>query len=183
MKRPFSTLSALVVLAALAIVVTMSPKHTVRPVYAQSGCTVATLTGSYSFAYSAFSGRGTPPNTGPTVYTPHAMVGVGTFNGAGTFSGVVAVQSMSGGNSALGTTFSGTYTVNSNCTGSMEVLIGSPSLFTPAVPGRAVEASQSDSVILNLAIVGGGAEFFAASVGGDDTGIFDFKTQAVGSGG
>lgn len=183
MKRTFSTLSALVVLAALAIVIAMSPKHSVRPVYAQSGCTLATLTGSYSFAYSALSAPVVPPSTTLGVYEPHAMVGVGAFDGAGNFSGTVVVQSKGGGNPALGTVFSGTYTIKSNCTGSMEVLISDPPVSTPAAIGTPVGASPSNNtVLLGLAVAGGGTEFFASPVGGDDVGIFDFKTQAAGNG-
>src|SRR6266568_2023723 len=83
--RIASALLALAVLAALAIVTTTS-KHTVRAVYASTGCTDATLTGNYGFNYSGSTSSHGPTTTtvGPVV--PIAAVGVFTFDGAGNVS-------------------------------------------------------------------------------------------------
>lgn len=111
MKRSLlCVLVTLAVFAALMIIDTTSVR-TVPAAYAQSGCTVATLNGSYGFTDSGFSAKGTHGST----KFPVAAAGVGTFDGAGNFS-VTFAQSFDG-TSSLGNSATGTYTVNSDCTG------------------------------------------------------------------
>jgi len=116
--RIVSALLALAVLAAL-VIVTTTPKHGVRAVYASSGCTDATLTGNYSFVYSGFT---TPNRSVAGQEDPQAAVGVFTFDGAGNVSTSYAVsfRGVTSG-SQSGT---GTYSVNSDCTGSMSFTTG-----------------------------------------------------------
>lgn len=142
MKRIVSGLLALAALAALVIVATTS-KRIVRPAYAQSGCSLATLSGNYAFSQPGFissSMKGSP--------LPIAVVGVSTFDGAGNVS--VTYTDMSPGkpggysNPIQGATGSGTYTVNSDCTGSASFTSG-----------------DAAGITLNLVIIGGGTEVFS----------------------
>src|SRR5215469_4274734 len=142
MKLILSALLTLVVFVALAFVATTS-KHTVRGVYAQSGCSDATLNAKYASSQSGFEAK----NTMGLNPLPFATMGVSTFDGAGNFS--VTFTDMSPGKpggyrAALhGATGSGTYTVNSDCTGSISVTSGD-------VAG----------VTLDIVIIGGGTEVF-----------------------
>jgi hypothetical protein len=121
MKRILSALLTLAVFAAMVIMATTS-KRTVRAVHAQGGCSVATLTGNYAFSQPGFisnSQKGNP--------LPIAVVGVSTFDGAGNVS--ITYTDMSPGKpGGYGTpiqgTGSGTYTVNSDCTGSVSFTSG-----------------------------------------------------------
>jgi hypothetical protein len=86
-------------------------------VHAQSGCTYATLNGNYAFT---ISGWATPP---PKVLTegkssiPIAIVGVASFDGAGNWS--TSFTYSHNGDISSGIAVPGTYTVNSNCTGTL----------------------------------------------------------------
>jgi len=141
MKRIFS------VLFALAVVVT-----TTSTVYAQ--CSDATLTGNYPFIYSGSNAPGHSV-TGKNTFG-NAAVGVFTFDGAGTFT--VSYTIVFNGH-AISTSVpdTGTYTVNSDCTG--------------ALTDATVNAH------FNLATVGGGAEFFAIQTDAGMTDAFDAKKQ------
>jgi len=135
MKRTLSVVSALAVLAALAIVATTS-KHSVPPVYAQSGCTDATLTGNYGFDFNGFTSAGREPQSPAT--RPLAVVGVATFNGAGSFSTAYTISFA--GNVTQGVQDIGTYIVNADCTGS--------------------STDTTAGLHFNFVILGGGAEVF-----------------------
>jgi len=112
MKRIVSASLALAVLAALVMVLTTS-----KPVYAQGVCSVATLKGNYGFSQPGFEPRGPNPNANKL---PFAVVGVIAFDGGGNFS--ITYTDVSPGQPdpyvPLHGTGSGTYTVNSDCTGS-----------------------------------------------------------------
>lgn len=88
----------------------------VPSVYAQS-CSNAILNGTYAVT---FSGWGTPP---PKTLTegkssiPVAVVGVATFDGAGNWT--TSFTYSHNGDVTSATSVPGTYTVNSNCTGTM----------------------------------------------------------------
>jgi hypothetical protein len=74
MKRTFSALLALAVAATLVVLMTTSKsKHGVPVVYAQSGCSVATLTGNYAFSNPGFT---TPNKSISGSEDPFAAVGV-----------------------------------------------------------------------------------------------------------
>ena len=79
----------------------------------QASCTAATLNGLYIFDASGFTGL-------PTGWTPKAVVESLRLNGDGTLS-AVATASV-GGNLVGGELHNatGTYTVNQNCTGTLE---------------------------------------------------------------
>jgi hypothetical protein len=155
MKRIVRSSSALAVLAALTLV-TITSRRAVRPVYAQNGCSLASLTGNYAFSHSGFTSKNLKGNP-----LPAAAVGVFTFDGAGNFS--ANFTDMSPGKPtyiAVQGTGSGSYTVNSDCTGSAAFTTGSVAGLT-----------------FNLVIIGGGIEAF-----GIDTTPFliattDFKKQ------
>ena len=140
MKRIFS------VLFALAVVVT-----TTSTVYAQ--CSNATLTGSYAFSTPGFTttGRGTVVGH----EGPFAAMGVLAFDGAGSIS--ISYTFAFRGVISPGLTSSGTYTVNSDCTGSL--------------------TDTTIDVHFNIATVGGGAEFFAIQTDEGNTDTFDAKKQ------
>jgi hypothetical protein len=152
--RIFSVLLALAVLAALAIVTTTS-RHTVRAVYASTGCTDATLTGNYAFTLSGF----TTPNKSTTGgEVPAAAVGVFTFDGAGNLSTTLTVSL--NGAIEVGDTSSGTYTVNRDCTGTLSLTAGDITGYT-----------------VNLVILGSGTEAFAVSTVPGVTQTLDLKKQ------
>jgi hypothetical protein len=153
MKQIVSALLALAVLAALTLVATTS-KHAVRTVYAQSGCSVATLNGNYAFSQP---GWGSLHGQGQGNQLPFFNVGVVAFDGTGTVSvsftnvqsGVVSTE-----------TDAGTYTVNPDCTGSLSFTTG---------PGA--------GVTFNMVIIGRGAELFGINTSAGFTSSFDAKKQ------
>jgi len=153
--RIASALLAVAVLAALAILTTTS-KHIVRAVYASSGCTDATLTGNYAFSQSGFTTKNTMGSP-----LPAAAMGVFTLDGAGNFS--VTYTDMSPGKPAyipVQATSSGTYIVNSDCTGSISVTTG-----------------QAAGLTYNTVIMGGGTEMFAIGTTPFYIVTFDAKPQ------
>ncbi len=153
--RILSALLTLAVLAALAIVTTTS-KHGVRAVYASTGCTDATLTGNYAFSQSGFTTKNTMGSP-----LPAAAMGVFTLDGAGNFS--VTYTDMSPGKPAyipVQATSSGTYIVNSDCTGSISVTTG-----------------QAAGLTYNTVIIGGGTEMFAIGTTPFYIVTFDAKPQ------
>ena len=151
MKRIVSALLALAVLAALVIVTTTS-KHSVRAVYAQSGCSNATLTGSYGwFTPFQFDNKN---KKGGGFYTPAANQGTFTADGVGNWS--AAWTSATNGVITLGQMDVGTYTVNSDCTDSI---------------------SDSGGQLANFVIVSGGTEFFGIFTIPGSTQEIDAKKQ------
>ena len=141
MKRIFS------VLFALAVVVT-----TTSAVYAQ--CSNATLTGNYAFSLSGANAPGRSV-TGKNTFG-NAAVGVFTFDGAGNLSVIFTVV-FNGHATSISVPDTGTYTVNSDCTGTL--------------------TDPSADVHFNLATVGGGTEFFAIQTDEGSTDTFDAKKQ------
>jgi hypothetical protein len=152
MKRIVSVLSASILLAALVIVAATS-KHGLRAVYAQSGCSVATLSGSYAVSQSGFTPKKLNGNQ-----LPVADAGVFTFDGAGTFS--LSYSEVFNGVLTSGLTSAGTYTVNSDCSGSISVTTGSAAGAT-----------------VNIAISGGGTEWFGLNTTPSVTATLDAKKQ------
>lgn len=155
MKRILSAILALAVSATLVFVVT-SWKHGVMPVQAQSGCSVATLTGTYSFTDQGFVTPG-HSTTGATVF-PFTALGVEAFDGAGNVS--VNYTLVENGKVFTGLTGSGTYTVNSDCTGSVSFTTG-----------------DAAGLTFNIAIIGGGTESFGIHTSSGITGALDAKKQ------
>lgn len=150
MKRIVSVLLALAVLAVLPILSTTS-KHGVQAVYAQSGCSAATLKGNYAFTFNGFVVNN---NTSQPFYGE----GLGTFDAsAGNFSATF-VSSFNGA-SSTGNPYTATYTVNSDCTGLLA-----------ATPG-----SGGDSFA--FVILDDGAEVFATDISAPTTLNVHFKKQ------
>ncbi len=147
-------LAALAVVIALATVTTTS-RHAVRAVYAASGCSNATLNSSYSFIQPAGF---TTHNSTTGNEVPWQFVGVETFDGKAntTVSYTAAVDGAIYQNQAS----AGTYTVNSNCTGSLSFTEG-----------------DAAGLTFNIAISGGGAEVFAISTNSGDTATVVEKKQ------
>ena len=137
------------VLFALVVVVT-----TTSTVYAQ--CSNATLTGSYAFSTPGFTttGRGTVVGH----EDPFAAMGVLAFDGAGSIS--ISYTFAFRGVISPGLTSSGTYTVNSDCTGSISFTTG-----------------DAAGLNLNTAIIGGGTELFGIITTPTFTANFDAKKQ------
>jgi hypothetical protein len=143
MKRILSTLLLVVLSATL-----------VPAVYAQGGCTDATLTGNYAFNLSGFASPVTPKRGAQ----PWAVTGVLNLDGAGNISASYA-GSINGGVFTAQTT-SGTYTVNSDCTGSVAFTSGDDAGGT-----------------YNIVIIGGGTEVFILSTQAHTTATGDAKKQ------
>ena len=141
-KRIFS------LLFVLAVVVT-----TTSSVYAQ--CSNATLTGSYGFKQQGFGLRNSKPaKLGNMI--PFATVGVVTFDGAGNAS-FTLTQVFNSEGGAFFEAIPGTYTVNSDCTGTIAI--------------------EDFGLHFYMVTVGGGAEVFAIQTETGTTNIVDAKKQ------
>ena len=141
-KRIFS------LLFVLAVVVT-----TTSPVYAQ--CSNATLTGSYGFKQQGFGLRNSKPaKLGNMI--PFATVGVVTFDGAGNAS-FTLTQVFNSEGGGFFEAIPGTYTVNSDCTGTIAI--------------------EDFGLHFYMVTVGGGAELFAIQTETGTTNIVDAKKQ------
>ena len=141
-KRIFS------LLFVLAVVVT-----TTSPVYAQ--CSNATLTGSYGFRQQGFGLRNSKPaKLGNMI--PFATVGVVTFDGAGNAS-FTLTQVFNSEGGGFFEAIPGTYTVNSDCTGTIAI--------------------EDFGLHFYMVTVGGGAELFAIQTETGTTSIVDAKKQ------
>jgi len=151
MKRVFSSFFALAVSATLVFVATSS-NHGVTAVHAQGGCSVATLTGNYGIV---LTGAGAPGHSvkGKNTF-PYAAVGVITFDGTGNFSQTYTIV-FNGVASAASDV--GTYTVNSDCSGTL--------------------TDTTINIHANLSIVGGGSEVFGIITDRGFTDTFDVKKQ------
>jgi len=79
-----------------------------------SQCSLANVAGSYGYTASGFI------NIGENTFLPAAAAGRITFDGNGHVSGT---QTRVVAGSSLDETYSGTYSVNPNCTGSFTVLV------------------------------------------------------------
>jgi len=151
MKRILGASLALAVSATLVFVAT-SWKHGVPAVHAQGGCSVATLTGNYSFTAT---GATAPSRSGRGKNNvPFAAVGVITFDGAGNFSDTYTVV-LNGVASPASDV--GTYTVNSDCSGTL--------------------TDTTVNMHANLAIVSGGSEVFGILTDRGFTVTLDLKKQ------
>lgn len=126
MKRTITTLLAMVALAATVVWV-FSMKHgvsvlpVVRAQNQNGGCSLASLNGAY-----AVERQGTIlAQLLPVLPPPPASFGeasIAHFNGAGSFFGSATVNI---GGAVASPAFTGTYTVNSDCTGTVTVSVPS----------------------------------------------------------
>jgi hypothetical protein len=145
-------LAALAVVIALAAVGTIS-KHAVPAVYAASGCSNATLNGNYSIIQPAGF---TTHNSTTGNEIPWQFAGFATFDGKGAITSTNYTAAVNG---AIypNQNYSGTYSVGSDCTGTLSL---------PAIQYGA-----------NIYVIGSGAEFFGISSSLGDTASFDAKRQ------
>ena len=137
MKRIFSALLTLAAAAAL-----------VPAVHAQ--CTNATLTGRYGATFSGFLA---PGHSTKGEEKPFAGAGLATFDGAGNVSVTLSVSY----NGAVATNelYTASYTVNSDCTGSM--------------------TSTNGGANFTFVIVSSGAEILAVDIDAGQTWTLDGK--------
>ena len=142
-KRIFSLLFVL----AVVVVTTTSTVH--------AQCSNATLTGSYGFIQQGFGLRNSKPaKLGNMI--PFATVGVVTFDGAGNAS-FTLTQVFNSEGGAFFEAIPGTYTVNSDCTGTIAI--------------------EDFGLHFYMVTVGGGAEVFAIQTETGTTNIVDAKKQ------
>jgi hypothetical protein len=152
MKQINSALLALAVFTAMVITTTTS-RDGLRAVHAQSGCGVASLNGTYSFAFSGFSTHGPGPHG--SVQFPFDGAGIATFDGAGNLSATYAASF--DGSGSTGNSYTSTYTVNPDCTG--------------------LTTSANGGDTFALVIASGGADVLATDVSPGTTLNMEFKKQ------
>jgi len=113
-----AAIGTLVAVAALIALRATFPGGTLPKVHAQEDtpqpCSVATLNGRYGLTFSGFATNGAVPAP-ITAFIPAAGEGLVTFDGNGNLS---ASETVSFGGLVMPVNVSGTYTVNSDCTGS-----------------------------------------------------------------
>ena len=136
-------------MAAIGVATTVS-NHGIRSVHAQSGCSVATLKGSYGLIYSGFSAMGTHGSP----QFPIAATGVIAFDGAGNASGSFTISF--NGKTTTGNPYIATYTVNPDCSGLL---------------------TSTDADSAAFSIVSGGAEVLATDITPSTTASLDLKKQ------
>jgi hypothetical protein len=81
---------------------------TAYPAFASAGCDDSILNGSYAFVQTGYTGSGTSLKR-------FALAGTGTYNGDGTLSGVSTAATEGNETPARLVTFTGTYSVKSDC--------------------------------------------------------------------
>ncbi len=135
MKRTLASILGLVILVAL-----------VPAAHAAERCTAATLRGNYGFTFSGF----VQDQTGNNV--PFSGIGLATLDGESNASATITL-------SVNGTLqvfpWTGTYTVNPDCTGSA--------------------TSTNGNADFSFVIVRGGTEFMGVATNPGDTWTIDFK--------
>ena len=87
-----------------------------------TSCSNASLRGTYGYSSQGFSS--VPPDISPALFLPEAQSGLVVYDGKGAItSGTYTLISTDPGGGVSRGTFTGTYSVNSDCTGTAEVLI------------------------------------------------------------
>jgi hypothetical protein len=114
-----AVLGTLLAVAALIALRATFPSGTLPKVHAQEdhleGCSAETLNGKYGLTFSGFSTNGAVPAP-INAFVPVAGVGLMTFDGNGNLS---ASETVSLGGQIMSVNLPGTYTVDSDCTGSL----------------------------------------------------------------
>ena len=156
MKRIVSLLLLLAVSTTLLFLV-RNWKQGVPIVHAQS-CSVTSLTGDYGFTQTGFETK----NTMGGNQLPFTQVGLSKYDGAGNFSVTFTDQSPGKPTPyipAQGAS-SGTYTVNSDCTGVATITSG-----------------DGVGISVNFVLIGDGAEVFGINTTPFVVGTLDLKKQ------
>lgn len=87
-----------------------------------AACTQASLHGDYSYASQGFSE--VPPEISPAEFVPWAQTGRISFDASGTISsGTFTAATLAAVGGVLRGTFTGTYEINADCTGTAELLL------------------------------------------------------------
>ena len=149
MKRIASTFLTLA--AAMALVV----MPTVTAVHAERGCTNAALSGSYAAIWQGFTN---PNGGGPGNQAPWAGAGTVVFDGARNFS--MSYNTSVDGQIYTAQSTAGTYTVNSDCTGSLTFTSG-----------------DGAGLTLSMVLIGEGKEVVGVDTSSGDTASFALKKQ------
>ena len=149
MKRTLNTLFAAAILASL-LGLLIIPKRGVPVALAQNrtheACSVATLRGDYGFTTPTGFSRPDPDSPG---FVPDVAAGLVTFDGAGNFTG--KASDVTNGDTAPETppfqfALVGTYTLDSDCTGSLtEINSGTHLEIVAVASGREIFAIQTDA--------------------------------------
>jgi hypothetical protein len=155
MKRVPISLLAVAVVAATTILAPTMKHHfaSVPVVHAQSGCSTLTLNGNYGFTFGGFQIQHGTQRSVPFYGAGLASFDAATGNASATFSFGV------NGKITTNQPYTATYTVNSDCTGSVT-----------ATPG-----SGGDN--FTFVIVSDGAEVLAVDTSTGETLTADFKKQ------
>ncbi len=123
-------------------------------VLANSGCSLASLNGAY-----AVSGQGMLVTSLPGIPAPApwAESSIATFNGAGDFSGKGTVNI---GGVVLNVTFTGTYSLNSDCTGN-----------------ATINTNLGLTVHHAIVVIGGGRRFIETE--SDSVGVVQYQVEKL----
>lgn len=84
-------------------------------------CSNESLHGTYGYFSQGFVS--VTADISPALFLPQAQTGLATFDGRGSSSGTYTISSTDPAGEVSRGTFTGTYAVNSDCTGTAEVLI------------------------------------------------------------
>lgn len=144
-KKVEVTLGILVVTAALTIVRVGSPSGAVHAQESaledeRESCSLETLKGRYGLAFHGLGTSGPVPAP-ISEFIPVAGLGMVIFNGNGTLS---LSETVSFGGKVAPLITHGTYTVNPNCTGSLEAVGAAHLNFVIVHNGREILAINTD---------------------------------------
>jgi hypothetical protein len=156
-KKIGVALGTLIVAAALIALPLCFPAGTLSSVHGQvqhrdddrEGCSLETLNGRYGLTFHGFAASPAPSNT----FIPVAGAGIVSFDGRGNLS---ISETVSFGGQILPLELPGTYTVNSDCTGSL---------------------TTGNDVHLNLVIVRDGREILAINADPGRVAVDNFVKQ------
>jgi hypothetical protein len=113
-SRLFARLMLVLALLLTVAAVTTVAAARAPSARASSGCSVASLNGSYLGNFSGFTGTSTSPQ-------PLALQALATFNGNGTGTASITLTTLTSGG-PISFTDTLTYTLNSNCTGTLTAM-------------------------------------------------------------
>ena len=145
-KKVKVALGILVVAAALAAVQVRFPSSALPKVHAQEGaledesCSLGALKGGYGLTFHGFGTSGPVPAP-INAFIPVAGVGMMTFDGSGNLS---LSETVSFGGKVGPLTAPGTYTVNPDCTGSLQAVNAAHLNFVIVHNGREILAINTD---------------------------------------
>ena len=147
MKRTLRVFLPLGFAATLILLSTTSSSRLgAHPAYANSGCSDATLAGAYGFTFTGFN------KTTPTRTVPFDGVGLAKFDGMGNVA--ATFTSSFNGEISKGNTYSASYSVSSDCTGSLTGREGGDNFdFVVLRNGGevlAVDTSEGETITLDL---------------------------------